>query len=57
MKILGLILVIASFLAGAFLAVLDPRQINWGYMIPVLVTGVTGLWIYRPVTSISWTRA
>ncbi len=49
MKILGLILVIASFLAGAFLAVLDPRQINWGYMIPVLVTGVIGLWIYRKV--------
>jgi len=49
MKILALILVIASFLAGAFLSVLDPQQVNWGYMIPVLVIGLTGLWIYRKV--------
>jgi len=47
MKVFGLILVIASFLAGAFLSVLDPRQIDWGYMIPVLVTGVIGLGIFR----------
>ena len=49
MKILALILVIASFLAGAFLAVLDPQQVNWGYMIPVLVIGLIGLWMYRKV--------
>ena len=49
MKILALILVIASFLAGAFLAVLDPQQVNWGYMTPVLVIGLIGLWIYRKV--------
>jgi hypothetical protein len=49
MKIFGLILVIASFLAGAFLAVLDPQQIDWVFMIPVLMIGVIGLWIYRKV--------
>jgi hypothetical protein len=47
MKTLSLILVIASFLAGSFLSVLDPRLVNWGYMIPVLAIGVIGLWIYR----------
>ena len=47
MKIFALLLVIASFLAGAFLSVLDPRQVDWGYMIPVLMAGVIGLGIYR----------
>jgi hypothetical protein len=49
MKIFALILVVASFLAGAFLSVLDPQTIDWDYMIPVLMTGVVGLWIYRKV--------
>ena len=47
MKVFALTMVIASFLAGAFLSVLDPRLINWNYMIPVLVIGVIGLVIYR----------
>jgi hypothetical protein len=47
MKIFALILVIASFLAGAFLSVLDPREVDWAYMVPVLIAGVTGLWLYR----------
>jgi hypothetical protein len=47
MKIFALALVIASFLSGAFLSVLDPRQIDWNFMIPVLVVGVIGLVIYR----------
>lgn len=49
MKTLGLIMVIASFLTGAFLSVLDPRQVEWGYMIPVLLLGAVGLGIYRKV--------
>jgi hypothetical protein len=49
MKIFALALVIASFLAGAFLSVMDPRQIDWNFMIPVLVVGVIGLVIYRKV--------
>jgi hypothetical protein len=47
MKIFALIMVMATFLAGAFLSVLDPRLIDWNYMIPVLVTGVVFLGIYR----------
>jgi len=47
MKIFALLLVIASFLAGAFLSVLDPREINWTFMVPVLLAGVIGLGIYR----------
>jgi hypothetical protein len=47
MKLIALILIIASFLAGAFLSVLDPRLINWSYMVPVLAVGVISLWVYR----------
>lgn len=47
MKILALILIIASFLAGAFLSVLDPRVVDWMKMIPVLLVGVAGLVVYR----------
>ena len=47
MKIFALLLVIASFLAGSFLSVLDPREVNWAYLIPVLLAGVAGLWLYR----------
>lgn len=47
MKIFALILVMTSFLAGAFVAVLDPRQIDWNYMVPVLVAGLIGLIVYR----------
>ncbi len=47
MKIFALIMVMATFLAGAFLSVLDPRLVVWYFMIPVLVTGVVFLVIYR----------
>ena len=47
MKNLALILVIASFLAGAFLSSLDPRTVNWSYMVPALLVGLTGLWLHR----------
>lgn len=47
MKVLALLLVIASFLAGAFLSVLDPRLVQWNYMIPVLLVGAAGLFTYR----------
>lgn len=47
MKIFGMMLVAASFLAGSFLAVIDPREIIWGYMIPVLLAGLAGLWLHR----------
>ena len=47
MKALALLIVILAFLAGAFLASLDPRSINWPLMVPVLVFGVLGLWLHR----------
>lgn len=47
MKALALILVIASFLTGAFLASLDPRTIDWAYMAPTLMVGLAGLWLHR----------
>ena len=47
MKNLALILVIASFLAGAFLSSLDPRTVNWSYMVPALLAGLVGLWLHR----------
>jgi hypothetical protein len=47
MKTSAFILIAVSFLAGAFLSVLDPRLVNWSFMVPVLLLGVGGLWIYR----------
>lgn len=47
MRHFALLLVMASFLAGSFLSVLDPRLVEWAYMIPVLAAGVVGLWLYR----------
>jgi len=49
MKIFALLLVIASFLAGAFLSVLDPREVKWAFLVPILLVGVVGLGIYRKV--------
>ena len=47
MKNLGLLLIIAAFLAGAFLSSLDPRSVNWVLMTPALIAGVVGLWLHR----------
>jgi hypothetical protein len=47
MKAIALFLIGGTFLAGAFLSVLDPRTVQWHYMIPVLIIGVIGLWLYR----------
>ena len=49
MKILALLFIVVSFLAGAFLSVLDPQEINWGLMAPVLAVGLAGLWMYRKI--------
>ncbi len=42
-----LLLVMAAFLGGAFIAVLDPNTVNWNWMVPVLAVGTFGLWGYR----------
>jgi hypothetical protein len=49
MKTLAILLVMASFLCGSFLAVLDPTTLNWTLMVPVLAVGVLGLFLYRKV--------
>lgn len=40
-------IVIASFLAGAFLASLDEEAINWTYFIPVMIAGVVGIFLLK----------
>ena len=46
-KLIALLMVMAAFLAGSFVAVLDPVTVNWAWMGIVLGFGVVGLWIFR----------
>jgi len=46
-KSLSLITIMASFLAGAFISVLHPTQVNWSWFVPLLVVGVVALFVYR----------
>lgn len=46
-KTLSLFTIMASFLAGAFITVLDPTQVNWSWFVPVLILGLAGLYVYR----------
>ena len=46
-KTIALIVIMATFLAGAFISVLHPTQINWTWFVPVLVVGLIALYIYR----------
>ena len=47
----GLILTTLGFLAGAFLASLDPREINWIGFVPALVVGAVGVWLIKKASS------
>jgi hypothetical protein len=47
MKTLGLLLIIVSFLTGAFLTSLDPQSVAWEWMLPTLAAGLLGLWLHR----------
>jgi hypothetical protein len=47
MKAIALLLIALSFLAGAYLSVLDPRTVEWAMLAPVLLLGVVGLVLYR----------
>ena len=47
MKAIAIFLIIGSFLAGSFISVLDPRQVNWSWLVPALLNGVVGLWLSR----------
>jgi len=46
-KVLSLLVIMASFLAGAFISVLDPTQVEWTWFVPVLAVGVIALFIFR----------
>jgi energy-coupling factor transporter transmembrane protein EcfT len=46
-KNFALLSIMAAFLAGAFISVLDPTQVNWNWFIPVLALGLAGLYIFR----------
>jgi len=47
MKALSILLIIAAFLVGSFLSVLDPVTVQWQWMIPALAVGAVGLIIHR----------
>jgi len=46
-KTISLSIIMLSFLAGAFITVLDPMQVNWYWFVPVLTSGVAALLVYR----------
>ncbi len=46
-KTISLLVIMAVFLAGAFISVLDPTQINWTWFVPVLGVGLVALYIYK----------
>ena len=46
-KTLSLLTIMGSFLAGAFISVLHPTEINWNWFAPVLGVGIVALLIYR----------
>jgi hypothetical protein len=46
-KALSLLIIMVAFLAGAFISVLDPINVDWGWFVPVLVLGLLALYVYR----------
>jgi len=46
-KTIALSIIMLSFLAGAFISVLDPMLVNWYLFVPVLSLGVAALFVYR----------
>ena len=40
-------LISISFLGGALIAVLDPREVNWMWFAPVIITGIVGVTVLR----------
>ena len=41
------LIIVAAFLAGAFLASTDQEKVNWFYFVPVIVLGVVGLFFLK----------
>ena len=50
MGTLGYILTALAFLAGAFVASLDAREINWILFIPIVLLGVVGVYFIKKTT-------
>jgi hypothetical protein len=46
-KTFALLIIMASFLAGAFISVLDPLEVDWFWFVPVLIFGLAGLFVFR----------
>jgi len=46
-KTISLLIIMGSFLAGAFISILDPLTVNWLWFVPVLVVGLAALYVYR----------
>ncbi|HEY5775208.1 MAG TPA: hypothetical protein VIS57_03910 [Xanthomonadales bacterium] len=46
-KTISLFIIMAAFLAGAFISVLHPTEINWTWFVPVLAVGLAALFVYR----------
>jgi hypothetical protein len=44
---ISLLVIMATFLAGAFVSVLDPVYINWAWYLPVLAIGAVALFFYK----------
>lgn len=42
-----LLTIMAAFLAGAFISVLDPTEINWNWFVPVMGLGALALFLYK----------
>lgn len=50
MKALSLLLIMSAFLAGSFVTVLHPTEVNWTWMALALAMGAAGLFLHRRVT-------
>ena len=46
-KVFALLAIMASFLGGAFISVLDPIVVDWNWFIPVLALGLIGIYVFR----------
>lgn len=42
-----LLTIMAAFLAGAFISVLDPNEVNWNWFLPVIGLGSIALFLYK----------
>ncbi len=46
-KTFYLLIIMAVFLAGAFISVLDPTEINWNWFVPIVLLGTVALFLYK----------